>query len=66
MAQSPEKPSLNYKNCLFDFSFIPWPPWSRWQDGGVIMRGHFRVGTIDLRIVETGLDHRRLRIIRHQ
>ena|SRR5437660_437994 len=35
-------------------------------DGGIVMRGHFGIGAIDQRIVETGLDDHRLGIVRHE
>ena len=66
MAQPPEKPSLNDEHRLLDFCFIPRPPRPRWQNGGVVMRRHLGVGSIDLRIVETGLDDGRLGIVRHE
>ena len=65
VAKPPEKPSLNDEHRLLNFCFIPRTPRSRWQNGGVVMRRHLGVGSIDLRIVETSLDDGRLGIIRH-
>ena len=66
MAQPPEKPSLDDEHRLLDFCFIPRTSRPRWQNSGVVMRRHLGVGSIDLRIVETGLDHSGLGIVRHQ
>src|SRR6202051_1126400 len=66
MAQPPEKPSLNDEHRLLDFCFIPRTSRPRWQNGGVVMRRHLGVGSIDLRIVETSLDNSGFGIVRHE
>ena len=66
MAQPPEKPSLNDEHRLLDFRFIARTSRPRRQNGGVVMRRHLGVGSIDLRLVETGLDHGGLGVVRHQ
>ena len=66
MAQPPEKPSLDDEHGLLDFCFIPRTSRPRWQNGGVVMRRHLGVGSIDLRIVETSLDNSGLGIVRHE
>ena len=66
MAQPPEKPSLDDEHGLLDLCFVPRPPRPRRQNGGVVMRRHFGVGPIDLRIVEAGLDDGGLGIVRHE
>src|SRR6478736_4835451 len=58
VAQPPEKPSLNDEHRLLDFCFISRTSRPRWQNGGVVMRRHLGIGSIDLRVVETSLEKR--------
>src|SRR5271169_2668240 len=66
MAQPPEKPSLNNEHRLLDLCLIPRTSRPRWQNGGGVMLCHFCVGSVDLRIVETGFDNSGLCIIRNE
>ena len=66
VAESAEQPSLDHQNRLLDFRFIARATWACRQDGGVVMGRHVGIGPVDLRLVEAGLDHRDLGIVRHQ
>ena len=66
VTQPPEQPSLDDEHGLLNFGFVPGPPRPRRQNGGSVMRRHFGIGPIDLRIVKAGLDDGGLRIVRHE
>ena len=66
VTQPPEQPSLDDEHGLLNFGFVPGPPRPRRQNGGSVMRRHFGIGPIDLRIVKAGLDDGGLRIVRHK
>jgi hypothetical protein len=51
-----EQPALDDQHGLLDLGLVARLSWPRWQDGGSIMGRHLAVGTIDLRLVEAGLD----------
>src|ERR1700746_4169119 len=66
MAQPSEQPALDHENRLLDLRLVAWPSWPGRQNGGAVMRRHVSVAAIDLRIVEAGLDHRDLGVVRYQ
>ncbi len=66
VTQPPEQPSLDDEHGLLNLGFVPGPPRPRRQNGGSVMRRHFGIGPIDLRIVKAGLDDGGLRIVRHK
>ncbi|MGY3695420.1 hypothetical protein ACVIGA_005500 [Bradyrhizobium sp. USDA 3240] len=66
MAQPSEQPALDHEDRLLDLGLVPWPSWPGRQNGGAVMRRHIGVAAVDLRIVEAGLDHRDLGVVRHQ
>ncbi|MCP1854424.1 hypothetical protein J2R80_008247 [Bradyrhizobium sp. USDA 4541] len=66
MAQPPEQPALDHEDRLFDLRLVPWPSRPGRQNGGAVMRRHVGVAAVDLRVVEAGLDHCDLGIVRHQ
>jgi hypothetical protein len=66
MTHPAEQPALDNQHRRFDLGLVAGPAWSCRQDRGVVMGGHVGVSTIDLRLVETGLDDRDLGIVRHQ
>ncbi len=65
VAQPPQQPSLDDQHRLFDFRFVARALRPGWQNGGPKMRRHLGICSIDLRIVEAGLDDRGLRVVRH-
>ena len=66
VTQPSQQPSLDDEHGLLNLRLVPGSSRPCRQNGGVVMRGHLGVGAIDLRIVEAGLDHRRLRIVWHE
>jgi hypothetical protein len=40
--------------------------WPGWQHGGAVMRRHFRIGSVDLRLVQAGFDDGDLGVVGHQ
>jgi len=66
MAQPAQEPALDDQHGGLDLRFVARPPRAGRQDSGVVMGRHVRVGAIDLRLVETGLDDRDLGVVRHQ
>ncbi len=65
VAQTPEQPALHDPNAGFDLRLVARLARTRRQDGGVVVFGQLRVGAVHLRIVEAGLDHRDLGVVRH-
>ena len=66
VTQPPEQPSLDDEHGLLNLGFVSGPPRPRRQNGGSVMRRHFGIGPIDLRIVKAGLDDGGLGIVRHE
>ena len=65
-AQPPQQPSLDDEHRLLDLRLVPRLSRPRRQNGGVVMRRHFGVGPVDLRIIEAGLDDGGLGVVRHE
>lgn len=55
-----EQPALDDQNCRFDLCPVARSPWSRRQHRAVVMRSHFGIAAVDLRIVQACLDDRDL------
>jgi hypothetical protein len=66
VAQAAKQPSLDDQHRDFDFRLVARPARPGWQDRGIVVGRHLGVGSIDLRLVETGLDDGHLGVIRHQ
>ena len=66
MAQPPQQPSLDDEHGLLDLRLVPRLSRSRRQNGGVVMRGQFGVGPVDLRVIEAGLDDGGLGVVRDE
>ena len=65
MAQPAEQPTLDDQHRHLDFRLVARPPRSCRQDRRVVMRRHFGVGAVDLRLVEAGFDHGDFGVVRH-
>ena len=63
VAHATEEPALDRQHRLFDLRLVARPPRPGRQNGGAIVRRHVGIGAVDLRIVEAGLDHRRLGVV---
>ena len=55
--------SVGQKHCAFDFGFVFWFVRSRGDDCCIAVAGHVRVGTVDRRIIKTGLGHTGFQIV---
>ena len=66
VAQAAEQPSLDDQHRDFDFRLVTRPARPCRQDRGVVMGGHLGIGSIDLRLVEAGLDDSDFGVVRHQ
>ena len=66
MAQATEQPALDDEDGLLDLGLVARLARSRRQDGRAVMRGHLRIGAIDLRVVEARLDDCDFGVVRHQ
>ena len=60
-----EQPSLDDQDRLLDLRLVAGLPRPRRQDGGPVMGRHLGVSSVDLGIVEAGLDDGGLRVVRH-
>ena len=58
------RPALHDPNTRFYLRLVAGLARPGWQDGGVVVPDQLRVGAVDLRIVEGGLDHRHLGVDR--
>ena len=65
VTQPPEQPSLDDEHGLLNLGFSRGRR-GRAGNGGSVMRRHFGIGPIDLRIVKAGLDDGGLGIVRHE
>ena len=66
MAQTTQEPALDDQHRHLDLRLVARPARSGRQDGRVVMRSHLGIGAVDLRLVQAGLDHRDLGVVRHQ
>jgi hypothetical protein len=66
MAQPAEQPALDDQHRRLDLGFIAGAARPCRQDRRIVMRRHLGVGTIDLRLVEAGLDDRDFGVVGHQ
>ena len=66
VAQPPEQPALDHQHRLLDLRLVARPSRPGRQNGGAVMRRQVGVTAVDLRIVQAGLDHRDLGVVRHQ
>ena len=66
VAQPAQQPALDDAHGGFDLGLVARLAGPGRQHGGVVVGGHLAVGAVDLRIVEAGLDHRDLGVVRHQ
>jgi len=63
MTQPRQNPPLDNENCGLDLGFVAWPARPGRQHGSAVMRRHLGVGSVDLRLVQTGLDNSDLGIV---
>src|ERR1700722_13599229 len=66
MAQSRQNPSLDDENRRLDLGFVARPVWPGRQHSSAVMRRHLGVGSVDLRLVQTGFDDGDLGIVRDE
>ena len=66
MAQAAEQPPLDDQHATFDLSLVARPARPGRQDRGAVMRRHLGVGSVDLRLVQAGLDDGDLGVVRHE
>src|SRR5205823_1173915 len=56
IAQTTDQPAFDDQHAGFDFWLIAWPAWPGRQHGGAVVRCHLGIGSVDLRLVQAGLD----------
>jgi hypothetical protein len=66
MAQPRQDPSLDDEHRRLDLGFVARPAWPGRQDGGAVMRRHLGIGSVDLRLVQAGLDDGDLGVVRDE
>src|SRR5215475_3610539 len=65
VAQTTEEPPLYNKHAALDLGLVAGAPWPCRQDCRAVMGRHVGISSIDLRLVETGLDDGDLGVIRN-
>ena len=65
VAQASDHPTLHEQHAQFNLCLIPRAARPCRQDGGVVMRRHLGIGSVDLRLVEARLDDGHLRVVRN-
>jgi hypothetical protein len=63
IAQPTDEPALDDQHASFDLGFVTRPSRPGRQHGGAVMRRHLSVRSVDLRLVQTGLDDGDLGIV---
>src|SRR5271157_423427 len=63
--QPAEQPALDDQDGLLDLRLVARLPGPGGQDGGSIMGRHLGIGSVDLRVVEAGLDDSGFGVVRH-
>jgi hypothetical protein len=56
IAQPRQNTALDDEDCGLDLGLVARPARPGWQHGGAVMRRHLGIGSVDLRLVQTGLD----------
>ena len=56
IAQPTDEPALDDQHASFDLGLVARPSWPGRQHGGAVMRRHLGIGSVDLRLVQAGLD----------
>ena len=66
VAKFAQQPALDDAHGGLDLRLVPRPARPRRQQSRSVVSGHVAIGAVDLRIVETGLDHRHLGVVGNQ
>ncbi len=66
MAQPRQNPSLDDENRRLDLGFVARPVWPGRQHGSAVMRCHLGIGSVDLRLVQTGFDDGNLGVVGYE
>ena len=66
IAQSRQYPALDDENRGLDLRLVARSMGSGRQHGGAVMRRHFGIGSVDLRLVQAGLDDGDLGVVGHE
>ena len=65
LAQSRDDPALNEQDADFRLGFVARPVGTRWN-GGVVVRRHLGIGAVNPGLVEAGLSHSGLEVVRDE
>ena len=56
IAQPTDEPAFDDQHASFDLGFVTRPAWPGRQHSGAVVRRHLGIGSVDLRLVQAGLD----------